>query len=227
MDLYSKKDKSTAQKIVLIVLEIVILWVSYWILFDGGYQQMFSSSAPRHGNDLRQIILFAFNLIVFFRICITIFYLLHRHMPWQEAFSIPFAFAIYYVGFALLGYKTERPFDFIDAIAGVLFITGSYLNTGSELMRNKWKKAPENKRKLYTTGLFKYSMHINYFGDILWVTAYAILTRNWYSCFIPAFIFSFFAFYNAPKLDKYLASKYGKQFDEYRKRTKKLIPFIY
>lgn len=227
MDLYSKKDKSTAQKIVLIVLEIVILWVSYWILFDGGYQCIFSSSTPRFGSDLRQIILFAFNLIVFFRICITIFYLLHRHMPWEEAFSIPFAFAIYYIGFALLGYKTTHPFDFIDLIALILFITGSYLNTGSELMRDKWKKAPENKGKLYTTGLFKYSMHINYFGDILWVTAYAILTRNWYSSFIPVFIFSFFAFYNAPKLDKYLASKYGKQFDEYCKRTKKLVPFLY
>jgi protein-S-isoprenylcysteine O-methyltransferase Ste14 len=227
MDLYSKKDKSISQKVVLIVLEIIILWVSYWILFVGGYHQLFSLSIVGNGSNSRHIILFVFNLIVFCRICITIFYLLRRHMPWEEAFSIPFAFAIYYIGFALLGYKTEHPLDFIDVIGLILFAVGSYLNTGSELMRDKWKKVPGNKEKLYTDGLFRYAMHINYFGDILWVTAYAILTRNWYSCLIPAFITCFFAFYNAPKLDKYLASKYGNQFDEYRKRTKKLIPFIY
>lgn len=94
------------------------------------------------------------------------------------------------------------------------------LNTGSELMRDNWKKNPENKGKLYTTGLFKYAMHINFFGDLLWVTAYAIVTRNGYSLLIPAFLFCLFAFYNIPKLDRYLAAKYGKAFDEYRKKLK-------
>jgi steroid 5-alpha reductase family enzyme len=148
-------------------------------------------------------------------------------MPWEEAFSIPLAFAIYYIGYALLGFKANQPFNFADVISIILFLTGSYFNTAAELMRDKWKKAPENKGKLYTGGLFRYAMHINYFGDVLWVTAYAIVTRNWFSCFIPAFILSFFVFYNIPKLDKYLASKYGKQFEEYRQKTKKLIPFVY
>lgn len=38
-----------------------------------------------------------------------------------------------------------------------------------------------------------------------------------------------FAFYSPsiPRLDTYLAEKYGKEFEEYAKRTKKFIPGIY
>ncbi len=227
MDLYNQKDKSIPQKTILIILEIVILGISYWILFAGGYNALFSSSYPITGNETRHLLLFIFNLVVFLRILITMFYLIKRHIPWEEAFSIPFAFAVYYIGFALLGYKSQRSIDFIDIIAIGIFILGSYVNTGSELSRDAWKRNPLHKGQLYTKGLFKYAMHINYFGDLLWVTGYAILTRNWYSVLIPIFLFCFFAFYNIPKLDSYLASKYGQQFDEYKKRTKKFIPFIY
>lgn len=227
MDLYNEKGKSIPQKIIMTVLEIVILVISYWILFSDGYNRIFSSSDQISGNYTRHLILFIFNIIVFLRIKITLFYLIKRNIPWEEAFSIPFAFAMYYIGFALFGYKNQNNIGLIDIIAIMTFIIGSYLNTGSEIARDRWKKNPENKGKLYTTGLFKYSMHINYFGDILWVTGYAILTRNWYSISILIILFCFFAFYNIPKLDRYLSSKYREQFDEYNKKTKKFIPFIY
>ena len=70
-------------------------------------------------------------------------------------------------------------------------------------------------------------MHINYFGDLLWVTGYAILTRNWYSVIVVLLLFCFFVFYNIPQLDRHLASKYGEDFREYSAKTKKLIPFVY
>jgi len=227
MDLYNKKDRSIPQKTVLLLLEIILIGISFWILFGDGYGKIVSSGLPVSGNGIRHSILFIFNLIVFMRMCITIFYLIKRHIPWEEAFSIPFAFAIYYVGFALLGYKSASALGLPDYLGIILFIAGSWLNTGSELTRNKWKKDPANKGKLYTAGFFKYVMHINYFGDLLWVSGYALLTRNWYSVFIPAFLSGFFVFYNIPKLDKYLASRYGQQFEDYKRKTKRFIPFIY
>lgn len=225
MELYGKKDSSTAQKIFMTLLEIAIIWVSYRILFGGWYHRWFSSGGD--GNTQRHWVLFIFNLVVFARISVTFFYLVKRHIPWAEAFDIPFAFAIYYIGYALLGYTTTAPLNAWDVFAILLFAFGSFLNTGSELMRDRWKKHPENAGQLYTGGLFKYSMHINYFGDLLWVSAYAIVTRNLWAILIPVFIFCFFAFYNIPKLDKYLAGKYGQQFEDYRQRTKKFVPFIY
>jgi protein-S-isoprenylcysteine O-methyltransferase Ste14 len=70
-------------------------------------------------------------------------------------------------------------------------------------------------------------MHINYFGDILWVTGYALVSRNPWATLVPLGLFCFFAFYNAPKLDEYSRRRYGLEFEAYRKRTAKLIPLLY
>lgn len=226
MDMYSNKSKSIPQKVLILVLEIAILAISYWVLFKGGYQFFFGDDVTI-GNSTRHQVILIFNIVLFLRINLTMFYLVKRAIPWEEAFSIPFAFALYYVGFAMFAYSSLQPLDYLDVFAMILFGYGSQLNTFSELRRHLWKKRPENKGKLYTEGGFKYAMHINYFGDLLWVIAYAIITRNWYAVSIVIFLFCFFAFYNIPKLDEYLASKYGEEFEAYKKKTKKFIPFIY
>jgi protein-S-isoprenylcysteine O-methyltransferase Ste14 len=229
MELYGQNSKSIPQKITIHVIEILILWLSYWILFQSGgaYFEKHFHIHNATGNIDRRIIIFTFNIIIFFRLAYMMVVLLKRKIPWEESVSIPFAFALYFVGYPLFVLPVDKPIDIFDYFAILLFIVGCVLNTGSEILRNRWKKNRENKGKIYTGGFFKYSRHINYFGDVLWVTAYAIITRNWYSITIPVFLFCFFAFYNAPKLDKYLKGKYGKGYEDYAKRTKMLIPFLY
>lgn len=146
-------------------------------------------------------------------------FLLRRRISWEETFSIPLAFALYFVGFALLVLPEDTAMDILDYAGILIFLAGSFLNTTSEIQRERFKENPSNKGKLYTGGLFRYSMHINYFGDLLWVTGYAILTRNWYSAIIVLLLFCFFVFYNIPKLDSYLASKYREAFKEYTAKT--------
>lgn len=225
MDMYGQIDKSVPQKTVLVLFELAIIFLSYWILFMNGFNKIFPSNIDL-GNNMRYVVIFSFNVIVFFRMFLTMF-LLTRKIPWEEVFSIPFAFGLYFVGYALFVYRTDLKIDIIDYFAIFLFLLGSFLNTFSELQRRKWKKNPQNKGHLYMIGLFKYSMHINYFGDLLWVIAYALITRNWFSFSIPIFLFLFFAFYNIPKLDKYLAYKYKDEFVVYKQKTKSFIPFIY
>jgi protein-S-isoprenylcysteine O-methyltransferase Ste14 len=53
------------------------------------------------------------------------------------------------------------------------------------------------------------------------------MTANIWSVIVPLLLFCLFAFFNAPMLDKHLAEKYGDAFEEYRAKTKKIIPFIY
>ena len=229
MDLYGQKSKSIPQKITIHLIEILILWISYWILFQNG-GAWFENHLHIHNateNLDRRTIIFIFNLIIFFRLAYMMIVLLKRKIPWQESVSVPFAFALYFIGYPLFVLPTYVPIDGLDYFAIGLFLVGCFLNSGGEILRNKWKMKPENKGKIYTKGFFKYSRHINYFGDILWVTAYALVTKNWFSITIPIFLFSFFAFYNAPKLDKYLKGKYGKGYVEYAKKTKMLVPFIY
>jgi len=229
MELYGQYKSSIPQKITIHILEVLLLWLSFWILFQNGGSWIENAlhihNSTQHNE--RRIILFAFSLITFFRFAYMMIKLLKRAIPWEESFCVPFAFALYFVGFSLFILPTSMPVDYIDGFGVILFIFGSFLNTGGEILRNKWKKIPENKGKIYTKGFFRYSRHINYFGDLLWVSAYAIITRNWYSVSIPILLFCLFAFYNAPMLDRYLKEKYGKDYDAYAAKTKMLIPFIY
>lgn len=229
MDLYGQKSNSIPQKIVIHLIEIILLWLSYWILFQNGgtWVENNISINNANGNIDRRSIIFIFNLIIFLRLAYMMTFMLKRKIPWEESVSVPLAFALYFIGFPLFVLPISVPIDFIDYFAIALFIIGCILNSGGEILRNKWKKEPANKGKIYTKGFFKYSRHINYFGDILWVIAYALITKNIWSITIPLFLFSFFAFYNAPKLDKYLKEKYGNEYDNYAKKTKMLIPFIY
>lgn len=230
MDLYGQKSKSIPQKITIHLIEIFLLWLSYWILFQSGgswFEKQLHIHNATESIINRRFIIFIFNLIIFFRLAYMMIFLLKRKIPWEESISVPCAFALYFIGFPLFVLPVSVAIDGLDYFAIGLFIVGCILNSGSEILRHNWKKQSENKGKIYTQGFFKYSRHINYFGDILWVTAYALMTKNWYSITIPIFLFSFFAFYNAPKLDNYLKDKYGKAYDAYAKKTKMLIPYIF
>lgn len=229
MDLYGQESKSIPQKIIIHIIEILLLWLSYAILFQGS-GDWFARHFHIHNSDQysdRRIIIFAFNIIIFLRLAYMMLFLLKRKIPWEESISVPLAFALYFIGFPLFVLPVALPIDALDYFTIVLFVVGCILNSGGEILRNEWKKNPDNKEKIYTEGFFKYARHINYFGDILWVTAYALMTRNWYAATIPVFLFSFFAFYNAPKLDRHLKDKYGKGYDDYARKVKMLIPFIY
>lgn len=229
MDLYEQKSSSIPQKIVIHLIEILLLFLAYWILFRSGGNWVEKNFGISNASDFpeRRALIFTFNLVIFLRFAYMMVFMLKRKIPWEESISVPLAFALYFIGFPLFALPISIPLDGLDYFAVALFIVGCILNSGGEILRDQWKKKPENKGKIYTQGFFRYSRHINYFGDILWVVAYALLTKNSWSGTIPAFLFCFFAFYNAPKLDNYLQKKYGVDYDEYAKKTKMLIPFIY
>lgn len=229
MDLYAQKGPATAQKLVITGLELLLIALSAWIMFSAGerYVADLFGFTPAAEPPARRYVILAFNIVVLIRMAFMMFYLMKRTIPWSEAFTVPIAFAVYYVGYALLVLPSNAPIGPLDWLAIALFLVGSYLNTGGELGRHFFKQRAENKGRLYTEGLFRYCMHINFFGDILWVSAYALVTQNPWSALIPAAITMLFAFGNVPMLDRHLAEHYGDQFSSYAQRTKKLIPFVW
>ena len=106
-------------------------------------------------------------------------------------------------------------------------MVGSYLNSFSEIQRKWWKKNSANKGHCYTEGLFSYAMHINYFGDIVLFTGWALFTYHLFTLALPLLMGIMFVFIHIPPLDHYLSQRYGNEFNEYAKKTKKLIPYIY
>jgi steroid 5-alpha reductase family enzyme len=197
------------------LLQTVLCALAIWLLVHGT------------GDEVRRWILGTCYLVAYLRFTLTILYLVKRHMGWEEALSVPFAFAIYYVGFTLLGRNVQAA-PGAGVIAGVvLFAIGSTINTLSEILRDRWKRDPAHRGQLYTEGLFRYAVHINYFGDVLWVLGLALIASRWWSLIVPAALFCFFAFYNGPMLDRHLEEKYGGAFRDYAARTAKLVPFVW
>ena len=95
------------------------------------------------------------------------------------------------------------------------------------MQRKWWKQNPKNKGHAYTEGLFTHSMHINFFGDMVLFSAWALFTYNFWTLALPLMMTLMFIFFHIPTLDEYLRERYGEEFLAYEKRTKKLIPFVY
>ena len=229
MDMYATKSRSVPEKLVLVTIEFAILALSGWILFGAGRQLaagLFDWTLP-WPIPARAYAIFAFSVVTMARMTLTLFYLMKRHMAWSEVFTIPIAFALYYVGFAIFVLPQDAPLGGWDVFAIALFLLGCALNTGSELQRDRFKKEPANAGRLYTKGLFSLSRHINFFGDVLWVTAYAIVAHTIWAGIIPIYTLCFFVFFNAPLLDRHLAGHYGEQYEAYAARTKMLIPLVW
>lgn len=179
------------------------------------------------GNNYRQIILILCVLVYILRLIITTFVFLKRKLFWTEATVVAILMSVALFSFLHIGGRSPLEINALDYSGIILFLTGSWINTRSEYTRHIWKKNEDHKGKLYTAGLFKYSMHINYFGDVFLFTGFALITQSFSLLIIPLFMAINFIFFIIPRLDKYLATKYGNEFLDYASRTKKLIPGIY
>ena len=128
---------------------------------------------------------------------------------------------------AFIGGQNYQLIGSIEIIGVVVFLIGSYLNTRSEYLRNIWKQKEENAGHVYTEGLFKYAIHINYLGDIILFTGLAMVAHSIKLLIVPGSMALIFVCILIPLKEKYLSEKYGDEYNDYESKTKKLIPFIY
>lgn len=224
---------SRLQKTVFWGLHFAIILCCFWLALGGGLDW----GAGRFGLELqfsdpmRASILLACAAVYFLRHGLTLFYLLARRVDWGEVFGLAAFFALFELGLLLLGAGVFRdepvPLSGLDVVAGVLYLAGSYLNTASEVQRKLWKNQPANNGHCHTGGLFRYSMHINYFGDVVLFTGWCLLTASLWTLGLPLLMLLMFMFVHIPPLDEYLAERYGKEFEAYRAKTKRLIPLVW
>ncbi len=224
-----KIDKSLTQKTVFAAIHFGAILVSFWVLFLPGQELVFAifGQPGTTVSTLSKIVIFSSAFLYFVRHIFTLFVLLKREVQWNEVFGVAPFVAIIQIMFAVLTIYHKINFNPTDWIFIGLVILGSYLNTGSEWQRMVWKQKAVNKGKLYTKGLFKYSMHINYFGDTVLFTGFALLTGCYWALSVPVFITLGFLFYHIPELDNYLINRYKEQFTAYKSKTKIFAPWIY
>jgi len=214
-------DNSFGIKVIFAVLHGGVVATCLWLAFGG-------IAWP---DPMRAKVLAAAALLYWLRHMITLFVLLQRKVALSEGLGLTVFIAIFEIGFLLLGAGVisgkATPFGLWDGVGLVLLGAGSFLNTVSELQRRDWKKRPASKGHCYTGGLFGYAMHINYLGDSILFTGWAILATSIWAFSIPALMTYMFIFYHIPPLDAYLAERYGDEFRIYANKTAKFVPFLY
>lgn len=101
-----------------------------------------------------------------------------------------------------------------------LYVAGILIELVSEVQRKRFKDDPRNEGKPYAGGLFAYARSINYFGYMVWRGAFALAAGGvvW-GGLIATVLAMDFCKRAIPTMDRYCTGRYGKQWDEVKRRV--------
>lgn len=227
--MYELTGPSRAQRFVLALLLGAWVALAWWLLLGGGigFVDEGIGIGREVGDAARRLALAAAFSIYFIRVLFTEFVFLKRGISWAEVFTIAPWILCIDVWFAFAGGTNVAAFGMSAIIGAICFVLGSWMNSYSEYQRHEWKQKLENRGKLYTQGLFRYSRHPNYLGDLIAFSGLCLFTGRWFTAAVPALMLCGFVFVNIPVQDAHLHDHYGASFDSYAQRTRKLIPLLY
>lgn len=119
------------------------------------------------------------------------------------------------------------PFKMVDAIGIIIWITGFVFEAVGDYQLLTFKRNPENKGRIIQSGLWKYSRHPNYFGEVvLWwgIFCVAIGTPGgWVTIIGPLLITYLILFVSGvPMLEKLYEG--NPEYKRYQARTSRFFP---
>ena len=118
-------------------------------------------------------------------------------------------------------------------VGALVWIFGFAIEATADAQKSRFRAAPENKGKFIDTGLWSWSRHPNYFGEIvLWVGVAIIALPvlrgwQWVTLISPVFVTLLLTrISGVPILEKRADEKWGGQedYEAYKERTPVLIP---
>jgi len=138
------------------------------------------------------------------------------------------------IPFVLAMGGTHSDLGVLAYVGIAVFLAGLCIETISDLQKMRFNNKPENKGKWIESGIWKYSRHPNYFGEILvWVGVYlyAVQVLSVPAALIalvsPLFISILLLFVSGiPLLEKSADKRWGseKAYRQYKERTSVLVP---
>ena len=120
-------------------------------------------------------------------------------------------------------------FEYIQIIGYVVIIISVFIEMKADIDLHEFKKIRNDRNEIIRIGLWKYSRHPNYFGEIcFWygvamVYVFCDFTKNWYYIFGAVLDNALFLGISIPLAEKNLRT-YKDGYDEYKKNTSMLIP---
>ena len=118
--------------------------------------------------------------------------------------------------------------SYISLVGCIVWAVGFYFESVGDYQLKKFIGNIENKGMLMTKGVWKYTRHPNYFGEMtqwwgIFIIALTVPAYWWLSIIGPLVISILLLFISGvPLTEKHFASKPG--WEDYKKRTSKLLP---
>jgi steroid 5-alpha reductase family enzyme len=164
-----------------------------------------------------------------------------RYRQWREAWGRWFLLRSYLQIYLLQGAllvvvaipvifanaSPNTPLGMLDLLGLVIWLTGFLFETLGDWQLLAFMHNPANKGKLMTTGLWRYTRHPNYFGEVLlWWGAWLIvcaIPNGWMTLIGPLTItFLILKVSGIPMLERHYAGR--ADFEAYKRRTSVFLP---
>ena len=122
-------------------------------------------------------------------------------------------------------------FEYIQIIGYIIIFISVIIEMKADIDIHEFKKIRTDRNQIINIGLWKYSRHPNYFGEIcFWygvamVYIFCDFTKNWYYIIGAILNNALFLGISIPLAEKNLRT-YKEGFDEYKKKTSMLIPIM-
>ncbi len=156
-----------------------------------------------------------------------------------------YRFAKFWIGQALVSWMLMIPvilsssenksFRYFSIIGILIWTVGLIVESTADYQKYEFRRTEENNNKWIDSGLWKFSRHPNYFGEILvWIGIYIyvfpVLTLSYklVGLISPLLIFIILRYGSGiPILEKSADQKWGNNtsYNSYKKKTNLLIPF--
>lgn len=105
----------------------------------------------------------------------------------------------------------------------IIWMIGFYFESTADKQLSEFIKNPENKGKLMTSGLYKYSRHPNYFGEVTQWWGIFLISGSLITIISPLTITLLILFVSGvPLLEKKYVGR--SDWEEYKKKTSVFIP---
>jgi steroid 5-alpha reductase family enzyme len=164
-----------------------------------------------------------------------------RYRKWREEWGTHAAVRAFLQVFLLQGFLTvvillpvthiqvhpSAGLTWLDALGGAAWLTGFVFEAVGDFQLARFKKGPGNRGRVITSGLWKYTRHPNYFGEVtlwwgVWLIACSV-PGGWKTVLGPATISALILFVSGIPM---LENKYegNLEFQEYRRRTSAFFP---